>query len=188
MIRADWNPFIFLVHSFWSLVVCIKKKSACLPEVKITYVCAVAVTQRCLENPVGWYVARYKNCKLFIIIIIIVVSALYSVLRLRGITSQGGIVDYKLPAFIYLYFVNHCLAYHAYRTSALKQQCCSQVHPLRVQDQQGILSNWIQDQVISIRVRDQVQVLNLIFFFRHNFTFRNMTIITNSQKYFIFII
>ena len=33
----------------------------------ITYVCAAAVTQRRLENPVGWYVARYKNCKLLII-------------------------------------------------------------------------------------------------------------------------
>ena len=33
----------------------------------ITYVCAAAVTQWRLENPVGWYVARYKNYKLLLL-------------------------------------------------------------------------------------------------------------------------
>ena len=48
------NPFIFLVHSFWSSR-CVYK--ACLAASGlITYVCAAGVTQRRLENPnVQWF-------------------------------------------------------------------------------------------------------------------------------------
>ena len=49
------NPFIFLVHSFWPLVVCTK---TCLAA----YVCVAAVTLRHFENPVSWYAACYRNC------------------------------------------------------------------------------------------------------------------------------
>ena len=61
----NWNPFIFLVHSFWSLVVC--TKPAWLPQVWLPMCTAAAFTQRRLENPVGWYLALKK---LQIIIII----------------------------------------------------------------------------------------------------------------------
>ena len=54
------NPFIFLVNSS-GLLLCVQSLLGCLG---FNYVCAVAVTQRCLKNPVGWKsrVTKTANC------------------------------------------------------------------------------------------------------------------------------
>ena len=47
------NLSLFLVHTYWILVVCVYK--ACLAASGLTtYVCAMGNTQRNLVNPVGW--------------------------------------------------------------------------------------------------------------------------------------